>query len=70
MLDVLQRLRGLLARGIPCQLTGGRINTQLTGHEHETIGLHRLAVRAQRGRGLRSSYGFHLLAHYVLLLLD
>ena len=69
VLDILQRLCSLLSSGLARQFAGGRINAQLAGYEHEAIGLHRLAVCAQRGRRLGSGYGFHLFAHIVLLLI-
>ena len=68
VLNILQRLCSLLSSGLARQFAGGRINAQLAGYEHEAIGLHRLAVCAQRGRRLGSGYGFHLFAHIVLLL--
>ena len=63
LLDVLQRLGGLLAGGVSGQLAGRGVDAQLAGHEHEPVGLYRLAVRAQRHRRLRRGDRFHLLAH-------
>ena len=65
VLDVLQRLGCLLAGSFASQFAGGRVDAQLAGDEHETVGLHSLAVSAQRRRGFRSRNLFHLLAHNV-----
>ena len=67
MLDVLQCLGCLLAGGFASQFAGDWVDAQLAGDEHETVGLHGLAVCAQRRRGFRSRNRFHLLAHNVLL---
>ena len=48
--DVLQRLCRLLASGVPRQLAGGRVKTQLAGCEHEAVGFDGLTVRTQSGR--------------------
>ena len=48
LLDVLQRLGGLLTGGVSGQFAGRGVDAQLAGHEHEPVGLYRLAVRAQR----------------------
>ena len=65
VLDVLQCLGCLLASGFASQFAGGRVDAELAGDEHETVGLHGLAVSAQRRRGFRSRNRFHLLAHNV-----
>lgn len=63
VLDVLQGLCRLLARGVTRQFASGRIDAQLTGDEYESIGLDRLAVCSQGGRRFGSRHRFHLLAH-------
>ena len=61
--DVLHRLLCLFLHGLSCQLSGIRIDAQLSGKIDEISQLGRLGIRPQRLRRLVAVYGFYKYVH-------